>query len=127
SLSEPLERVARYQRNLQQYRQAGQGFTAQKLMQLRSEARQDWPENHLLSSFYAHSVSLVDFLCKQKGPQVFAQFLGDSLRSGDEAALKKHYGFQGYQDLETRWKAHAFGETETPSKGYVQSAEKRSR
>ena len=86
-------------------------------MQLRSESRGDWPEASLISSFYAHSVALVDFLCKQKGPQVFAQFLGDSLRIGDEAALKKHYGFQGFQDLDARWRAEVFGET---GSGYVQ-------
>src|SRR5205823_11409625 len=79
-LSEPAESPARWARLAPQYRQAGQTFSAQQLLQLRSESRGDWPEAPLISSFYAHSVALVDFLCKQKGPQVLAQFLSDSLR-----------------------------------------------
>jgi hypothetical protein len=116
-LSESPESPARWLRIAPQFRQAGQTFSAQQLMQLRSESRSDWPEASLISAFYAHSVALVDFLCKQKGPQVFAQFLGDSLRTGEEAALKKHYGLQGFQDLDARWRAEVFGET---GSGYAQ-------
>ncbi len=116
-LSEPPESPARWVRRAPRFRQEGQTFSAQQLIQLRSESRGDWPEPNLISSFYAHSVALVDFLCKQKGPQVFAQFLGDSLRLGDEAALKKHYGFQGFQDLDARWRSEMFGET---GAGYAQ-------
>ncbi len=112
TLGEPSDSVARWLRNAQQYRQSGQTFSAQQLLQL-----PDWPEDRLLVSFYAHSISLVDFLCKQKGRDVFVRFLSDSLRIGDVAALKKHYGFQSYQDLDARWRAEAFGEGET---GYVQ-------
>jgi hypothetical protein len=113
-LSEPPERLARYLRGLPQYRQAGQVFAVQQLMQLPG-----WPDERVISAFYAQSVSLVDFLCKQKGPQVFVAFLRDCLQTGEAAALKKHYGFEGYPDLEARWRAHALGEGEGTA-GYVQ-------
>src|SRR5262245_1623380 len=112
TLAEPSDSVARWLRNAQQYRQSGQTFSAQQLLQL-----PDWPEDRLLIAFYAQSVSLVDYLCKQKGRDVFVRFLSDSLRSGDVAALKKHYGFQSYQDLDLHWRADAFGETDS---GYAQ-------
>ena len=70
----------------------------------------DYPEPRLIGAFYAQSVSLVDFLCGQRGPQVFSAFLADGMQSGYEPALKKHYGFQGFAELDARWRTHAFRE-----------------
>jgi hypothetical protein len=44
----------------------------------------------------------VDFLSRQKGPQVFSQFVRDGLREGYEPALRRHYDLRGFADLEAR-------------------------
>ena len=95
---------------------------------------------HYIGAFYAQSVSLVEFLSKQKGPQEFTLFLQESLRSGADRALQlskqngsqdftvflpegmrygfekglqQHYGYQGYAHLEKVWGQNAFGERGT--------------
>jgi hypothetical protein len=68
----------------------------------------DYPEARAISAFYAQSVSLVEFLSAQKGPQVFARFLRDGLKGGYETALQKHYGYKGFDELQQRWTQEAF-------------------
>jgi hypothetical protein len=58
--------------------------------------------------------SLVDFLARAKGPRTFAHFLGDGLRGGYEAALRRHYGWD-FDDLEQHWRGRAFAEPEGPA------------
>ncbi|MCS6852580.1 MAG: hypothetical protein NZ700_15600 [Gemmataceae bacterium] len=105
-LTEPREKVERHLRNLHRCRQENQLFSLQQLMQL-----PDYPEPRAISAFYAQSVSLVDFLCQERSPQVFAQFLRDGLHTGYEAALRKHYGYRGFDELQQRWSQKAFGST----------------
>jgi hypothetical protein len=101
-LSEPAEEVSLYLRNLQAQRRNGL-FGLEQLMKA-----SDWPEASRIQPFYAQSVSLVDYLCRQKGPQTFAAFLREGLDGGYEPALRKHYGLSGFAELERRWQAHAF-------------------
>lgn len=108
-LTEPREKVDRHLRNLSKCRQDGQLFNVRQLMQLN-----DYPEPRLISAFYAQSVSLVDFLSNEKGPQVFAQFLRDGLKGGYESALKKHYDFKSFDDLNQRWNQKTFAGAVTP-------------
>jgi tetratricopeptide (TPR) repeat protein len=103
-LSEPSEQIERHVRNLPKHSQDRQLFYLRDLMRL-----EDYPQAHRVGAFYAQSVSLVDFLCKQKGPQTFAQFLRDGMRGGYEEALRRYYGFQDFTELDQRWRAYAFG------------------
>jgi tetratricopeptide (TPR) repeat protein len=101
-LSEPRDKVERHMQNLTRCRQQGQLLNLRQLVQLH-----DYPEPQYISAFYAESVSLVEFLTQERGPQVFTQFLRDSLRGGYESALQKYYGLQGFADLEQRWARYA--------------------
>jgi tetratricopeptide (TPR) repeat protein len=110
-LTEPRNRIERHLRNLPQHREANQLFSMRQLL-----AMPDYPEPQLIGPFYAESVSLVEYLCELHGPQAFARFLADGLSSGYEAALKKHYGLRGFEDLESRWQARTFNPG-TPTQG----------
>jgi hypothetical protein len=101
-LSEPTERIEPYRRNLTRSSQDKQLFGVGELMNLN-----DYPPARRITVFYAQSISLVEFLSKQRGPVVFTQFLRDGLRDGFEAALRKNYGFQGFNDLQQRWTQQA--------------------
>jgi hypothetical protein len=67
----------------------------------------DYPEPRAIGPFYAQSVSLVDFLTREKGAPGFAAFVRDGERDGYAASLRKHYGWS-FADLERRWHRHAF-------------------
>jgi hypothetical protein len=97
-LTEPAEKVDMHRRNLAHCQQENRLFSVAELMQL-----DNYPPAGQISAFYAQSVSLVDFLSNQRGPAVFAQFVRDGLREGYEPALRKHYGFRDFADLQTRW------------------------
>ena len=55
----------------------------------------------------------------EKGPQTFSAFVKDGLTGGYEAALRKHYGIQSFDELEQRWRKHTFAD------GDLSSASKR--
>jgi hypothetical protein len=97
-LTEPAEKVDMHRRNLARCQQEGRLFSVAELMQL-----DNYPPAGQISAFYAQSVSLVDFLSSMRGPAVFAQFVRDGLREGYEAALRRHYGFRDFADLQARW------------------------
>jgi tetratricopeptide (TPR) repeat protein len=106
-LTEPREQVERHLRNLPKHSQERQLFYLRDLVQL-----DDYPQQpQRVGAFYAQSVSLVDFLSRQKGPQTFAQFVHDGQCGSYEEALRRHYGYQGFPELEQRWRAYAFRET----------------
>jgi hypothetical protein len=104
-LTEPRDKIERHLLNLPRCRDDQQLFNLRDLMQM-----PDYPEPRRISAFYAESVSLVEFLSNQRGPQVFAQFLRDGLRNGYESALKRHYGYRDFNDLQQRWRQYAFGD-----------------
>jgi len=95
-LSEPRDKVEQHRRNL--VKNQRELFPVRDLMNL-----QEYPQPRRITAFYAQSVVLVDYLCQQRGPQVFAAFLRDGLDHGYEAALQKHYGYRGFNDLQTLW------------------------
>ena len=106
-LSEPRERIELHLRNLPQHRSNGELFPVAELMQMDS-----YPQGNRIGAFYAESVSLVEFLSKEKGHAVFAQFMRDGMQNGYEAALQKTYGIRGFDDLQQRWQRYAFGVAE---------------
>jgi hypothetical protein len=111
-LTEPEDKVAMHRKNLARCRQWGQLFAVRELME-----SNDYPEARRVSAFYAQSVSLVDFLARERGSVAFAQFLRDALKDGYQAALRKHYNFRSFEELETCWKKSAFGELAESSAG----------
>jgi hypothetical protein len=97
-LAEPRERVDGHLRNLPRLKQDNKLFPVGQLLQLN-----DYPDSSRITAFYAQSVSLVEFLTDQKGPQVFTAFLRDALGNGYEPALQKHYGFRTFDELNLAW------------------------
>lgn len=97
-LTEPADKVEQHRRNLLRFQQEGQLFAVKELLQL-----QDYPQPRRIGAFYAQSVFVVDFLARQRGPQVLTAFVRDGLREGYEAALRKHYGFRDFAELQTSW------------------------
>jgi hypothetical protein len=104
-LTEPRDKIDRHLRNLPRHRDDRQLFALRQLMQM-----SDYPEATRVGAFYAQSVSLVEFLSKERDAQVFTQFVRDGLRSGWETALQRHYGYRGFDELEQRWYRAAFTE-----------------
>lgn len=58
--------------------------------------------------YYAQSMSVIEYLVAQKGARTFTSFLKDTLRTDNEAALKKHYAIGSYGELSRLWKEFAF-------------------
>jgi hypothetical protein len=104
-LTEPKDKIDRHLRQLPQFRRDSHLF---RLRQLLSMA--DYPDRRYVASFYAQSVSVVEFLSGLKGPRVFTEFLRDGVRGQWEAALQRHYGIHDFAQLESAWERHAFGE-----------------
>jgi hypothetical protein len=101
-LAEPGGRIDQYLGNLPR---DGHGvFETGRLMNMA-----DYPQASGVRVFYGQSVSLVAFLSKKKSPQVFASFLRQALDGSYEAALRKHYGIDGFTELDRQWRAAAFG------------------
>jgi hypothetical protein len=114
-LTEPRDKIDRHLRNLPQYRQDRMLFGLRQLMQMN-----DYPDPRYIGSFYAESVSLVDYLARQKGPLTFTAFLRDGLRGGYEPALKRYYGFSDFNDLQEHWLQSVFGDQAVAARGAEQ-------
>ena len=106
-LSEPRERIDLHLHNLPQHQAGGELFPVAELVQM-----DNYPDGRRIGAFYAESVSLVEFLSKEKGYAVFAQFMREGLQGGYEAALQKNYGITNFDDLQQRWQRYAFGVAE---------------
>ena len=102
-LTEPREKVDRHLRNLARCKEEVGLFTVKQLMQM-----PDYPEPRYITVFYAQSVSLVDFLTSKHGPETLTKFLRDAQKGGYEAALKKHYKYNSFDELQQEWNARAF-------------------
>jgi hypothetical protein len=105
-LAEPRPFVERHLRDLPGFRRDGRLFVAAELMKLK-----EYPARRLMGPFYAQSVSLVEFLTREKGAQTFTSFLREAARTGWEAALKKKYGWD-FDELDRRWRESAFANGE---------------
>jgi len=102
-LSEPRARIELHLDGLEQFRRDRLLFSVGQLMQ-----RANYPEQRQAGAFYAQSVSLVEFLAKERGTRVFTRFLQDAQKNGYEEALKKHYGYGSFAELQRRWSEQAF-------------------
>jgi hypothetical protein len=102
-LTEPRDKIERHTQRLPQHAQERQLFNLRQLVNM-----SDYPPPQQIPPFYAQSVSLVEFLTHEKGPQVFTQFVRDGLRGGYDTALQRHYGYRSFDELERSWSAFAF-------------------
>ncbi|MFO0809436.1 MAG: peptidase MA family metallohydrolase [Gemmataceae bacterium] len=105
-LAEPRSHVDRYLRTLVSSWKQG------KLVPLAQVLKQpDYPDAAAITAFYVESVSLVDFLVEEKGPETLVAFLRDvQHNAGIDAAIKKHYGFANGQEMQNRWLTKYVGE-----------------
>ncbi|MGH7174607.1 MAG: peptidase MA family metallohydrolase [Gemmataceae bacterium] len=115
-LAEAQTQIDVHFRYLPRWRTDDALFSMRTLVEMR-----DYPEPRSIGAFYAQSVSLVDFLTREKGAPRFAAFVRDGERDGYAASLRKHYGWS-FTELERRWQRYAFyrdkeAETETANGG----------
>src|SRR5262249_52537499 len=116
-LTEPRPKIDRHLQNLTHCRQENTLFSVKNLMQMA-----DYPEPRYITSFYAQSVSLVEYLSNLKAPQVLTQFVRDAQKIGYEQALNKNYGFRNFDDLQQKWSQRAFAPVETSAGAVVHGA-----
>jgi hypothetical protein len=110
-LAEPRSQVERHLKNLPRCQRDGRLFPLSELLQLEKYPR----DPTAIKAFYAQSVSLVEFLSNEAGPQEFTFFLYDGMRYGYEKALQRHYGYKSLADLERRWSQQALRDGATPA------------
>ena len=101
-LSEPQDRIERHTRQMTKLEQEGGLFPLKQLLELR-----DYPEQGRVGTFYAQSVSVVQFMAGLKGHQVFSRFLKDGMVQGYDAALQTHYGVRDWREMDRAWRANA--------------------
>jgi tetratricopeptide (TPR) repeat protein len=111
-LTEPRDRIERHLRNLPRCRREDQLFSVKDLMTMTN-----YPDPRYITAFYAESVSLVEYLSAEKGPQEFSLFLREAIRNGYEASLQKHYGHRSFDELQQKWVQKAFN-AETAQGGH---------
>lgn len=107
-LSEPRSRFERFAKTLHSNRRQGKLIPLTQVL-----GKDEYPEASLITVFYVESVSVVEFLVAEKGPQTFVQFLRDAAKSNLDAALQKHYDFRGIDALQDRWLTKTFSEPDT--------------
>jgi hypothetical protein len=101
-LAETQAHIERHIRYLPRWHADNALFSMRTLLEMR-----DYPGPHTLGIFYAQSVSLVDFLTRQKGAECFIAFVRDGERDGYTASLRKHYGWS-FAELDRYWRRHTF-------------------
>lgn len=96
------EESGRYLRTLPRCARDGDWHALAQLLEMK-----DFPAEKV-TGFYCQSVSLTDHLIRAAGNERnFTIFLRDTHRYGTASALKRQYGFDSPQALETSWKRTA--------------------
>jgi hypothetical protein len=107
-LSEPGDKLDGYRRKLAEARRDGLLLPVRDLM-----TAEEYPEARRAFAFYLQSVSVTDYLARQPGgPQAFARFVNEAMRTDYDAALRKTYGMD-LATLEQRWREATFGDGAT--------------
>lgn len=105
-LSEARARPGLYTQMLPAARREDKLFRVDVLLRL-----DDYPDASRVALFYAQSISLVDFLVKKSGPVTLTRFIRDGLSSGYEPAMKKHYGYASFKEMEQDWLQGTFADS----------------
>lgn len=61
------------------------------------------PAPHLRDAFYGQSLALSSLLVRKQTPAKFADFVEESIVSGVDQALRKHYSLEGVAALQREW------------------------
>jgi hypothetical protein len=101
-LNEPRDRIDAHLHDLPKWRNQRRLIALQDLIEMH-----DYPPPWQIGAFYAESVSLVEFLTRQKDAQTLARFVREGQRRGYDVALKRCYGWD-FEELEKRWRQYAF-------------------
>lgn len=101
-LAEIRPRIEAHLRHLPRWRDEDRLFQPRDLFRLRQ-----YPQQREIAVFYAQSISLVEFLSREKGAKRLAVFVRDGQRDGYEVSLKRHYGWS-FAELDRRWRRYAF-------------------
>jgi hypothetical protein len=64
----------------------------------------EYPRPDRWGTFYGQSVSVTEFLVKQKTPEQFVHFIDRTVAEGYDAALRECYGIAGMAELDRRWR-----------------------
>jgi len=100
-LAGTAEEAGRYTNTLRRCARDGEWFGLAQLTELK-----DFPADKI-TGFYCESVSLTEYLIHKGGERNFTIFLRDCQRYGTAQSLKRQYGIDGPQALETAWKRSA--------------------
>jgi len=92
------EEIDRYRRTCVKCARDGKLFTLAVLLEMK-----EFPTAEKITGFYCGSVSLVEYLVKQKGEKHFTTFLRDSQRYGSTSALKRQYEIESPKALQEAW------------------------
>jgi hypothetical protein len=111
-LSEPRTRLDRFTRTLFTNRRQQKLVPLEKLF-----AKNEYPDAAQITVFYVESVSVVEFLVAEKGPQEFVQFVRDAGKTSLDAALQKHYACRNVTTLEERWRTRMFAAADARPSG----------
>jgi len=101
-LAEPRGVIDAHLRNLPGFRDEGRLFPVAQLVRMKA-----YPEPRYVRAYYAQSLSLVELLVEEKGPEVLIAWLRDGAKDGPEKALQQHYGCS-MDEMDKRWRGYAF-------------------
>jgi hypothetical protein len=100
-LAGTAEEASRYTNTLRRCAREGEWLGLAQLMDLK-----DYPAEKI-TGFYCESVSLTQYLIRAHGEKNFTIFLRDCQRYGTIQSLKRQYGIDSPQALESIWKRSA--------------------
>jgi hypothetical protein len=107
-LADTVEKQDLHRRDCNHALASGTAIPLQQLTSLES-----FSSANEMAPFYGQSLTLVQMLCEKKSPRELVQFANDAQDIGLEPALKKHYSFQGWADLERAWKLSTLMQQQT--------------
>src|SRR5260370_18209936 len=88
-LTEPHDKVLRHLVKLPGFYRNRQLLGVRQLVHM-----DDYPDPRSIDAFYAESVSLVEFLSKQRGPEIFTQFFRDGLQNAYQPPFHPYHVHQ---------------------------------
>ncbi len=101
-LADPTEKQLRHKAEMEQAVADRSAFRVIELLTL-----EDYPAGNRWGAFYGQSLSLVEYLTKQRSTNDFIHFVQLSFDKGYDASLREVYGLADVAALERSWKSNA--------------------
>jgi hypothetical protein len=101
-LADPTEKKIRHKAEMEQAVADRSAFRVVELLTL-----EDYPANDRWGAFYGQSLSLVEYLTRQRSTGDFIHFVQLSFDKGYDASLREVYGLPDVAALERSWKSNA--------------------